>query len=217
MLAIAGGKGGSGKTTTALGLARALAAAGERPLVVDTDRDMPDLHLRTDVDRSPGIAALAAASSKGAGEALAKAAGCKPSPRLPGVDIVPCDATDAATLERTLASLAEASRPILLDCPAGAGPDAAAPLRAAERSILVSAPDRQSLTDTAKTAAMARALDAPPVCTALVRSTGRVDPAPVFECRRTYHLPPVSDEPLESARLRPAYDSIRDDIWGRNG
>src|SRR6056297_615748 len=57
MLAIAGGKGGCGKTTTAVGLARAFASLGADPLVVDADLDMPDLHHRTGVDREPGIAA----------------------------------------------------------------------------------------------------------------------------------------------------------------
>ncbi|ESS06245.1 MAG: CobQ/CobB/MinD/ParA nucleotide binding domain protein, partial [uncultured archaeon A07HB70] len=40
MLAIAGGAGGAGKTTTALGLARALPG---RVVVADADVDMPDL------------------------------------------------------------------------------------------------------------------------------------------------------------------------------
>ncbi|POG57234.1 nucleotide-binding protein, partial [Haloferax marisrubri] len=53
MLAIAGGKGGSGKTTTTLGLASAL----DGPvLAVDADRDMPNLHAMAGVER-PGDAA----------------------------------------------------------------------------------------------------------------------------------------------------------------
>ncbi|RDZ49114.1 CDP-4-dehydro-6-deoxy-D-gulose 4-reductase, partial [Haloferax sp. Atlit-10N] len=46
MLAIAGGKGGCGKTTIALGVGQALGTPTRPALVVDTDRDMPNLHRR---------------------------------------------------------------------------------------------------------------------------------------------------------------------------
>ncbi|ESP89504.1 nucleotide-binding protein, partial [Candidatus Halobonum tyrrellensis] len=49
MLAVTGGKGGTGKTTTTLGLARALDG---RTLAVDADWDLPDLHALAGVDRA---------------------------------------------------------------------------------------------------------------------------------------------------------------------
>lgn len=57
MLAIAGGKGGSGKTTTTACLARGLAGEGPPPIAVDGDCDMPDLHLVAGTCPRPGIGA----------------------------------------------------------------------------------------------------------------------------------------------------------------
>ncbi len=190
MLAIAGGKGGCGKTTTALGLARGLAELGRRPLVVDADLDMPDLHHRTDVARSPGLAA-AADSERPA--AVAQSAG-----RFPGVDVLPCGGTDLPTATTVFDRLTDRREPVVLDCPAGAGPDAVAPLRVAGRSVVVSTPRWRSLRDAAKTAAMARHLDAPPAAIVLVRSDGRVDPGPLFECEHVVHVPELPEPPLET-------------------
>ena len=190
MLAVAGGKGGCGKTTTAVGLARAFAALGADPLVVDADLDMPDLHHRTDVDREPGLAAAADSPTP---RALAQSAG-----RFPDIDVLPCVGTDTATAAALFERLWDDTGPVLLDCPAGASPTAAAPLRAADRTVVVSTPRERSLRDAAKTAAMARQLDAPPAAIVLVRSEGRVDPRPLLGRQPVVHVPEVSEPPLET-------------------
>jgi len=190
MLAIAGGKGGCGKTTTALGLARALARMGERPLVVEADLDMPDLHHRAETDRAPGIAA---AADSGRPREVAQ-----PSSRFPGVDVLPCLEATTDTAAALFDRLSACPGPVLLDCPAGAGPDAVAPLRTADRSVVVSTPRERSLRDAAKTAAMARHLDAPPALVVLVGSDGSVDPEPLFECQRAVHVPELPEPPLET-------------------
>jgi len=94
--------------------------------------------------------------------------------------------------------LQRSPRPVLLDCPAGAGPDAAVPLRAADRSVVVSTPEPQSLRDATKTAAMARQLDAPPAAVVLVRSDATVDPTPLVGCQRVVHVPELPKPPLET-------------------
>jgi len=190
MLAIAGGKGGCGKTTTALGLARGLARLGRRPLVVDADLDMPDLHHRAGVDRAPGLAAAA--------DSRRPASVARPASRFPDIDVLPCGDADTATAARAFDRLGDCSRPVLLDCPAGAGPDAVTPLRAADRSVVVSTPRERSLRDAAKTAAMARQLDATPAAVVLVRSDGTVEPGPLFDCGNVVHVPPLPQPPLET-------------------
>lgn len=149
MIAIAGGKGGSGKTTTALGLARAFARQGSDPLVVDCDVDMPDLHVRAGVDRDDGIDELSGSAS------IERA--CVRSRKLPGVRLLP--AGDRDNLDTALSKLTRWHGPVLLDCPPGVGPEAARPLRHADHAALVTTDRAQSISDTEVTARCAHELD----------------------------------------------------------
>jgi septum site-determining protein MinD len=82
--------------------------------------------------------------------------------------------------------------------------------------VLVATPDRQSLQDAAKTAAMARELDAPPVMTTLVRSRGVVDPDPLLEVPTTVHVPEVSLPPLEAKASKNRYRAVVTGLIERN-
>ncbi|MDQ2072527.1 CDP-4-dehydro-6-deoxy-D-gulose 4-reductase [Haloarcula sp. H-GB4] len=207
MLAIAGGKGGCGKTTIALGLGQVLGTPTKRSLVVDTDRDMPNLHRRAGVTPTPGIADITTSAEP--------TTVAQPAMTVENVEVLPCQSATEAAVDNAIDSLSRRACPVVLDCPAGAGPDAARPLRAADRTVLVSAPTRQSLTDTAKTAAMARALDAPPALTVLVGSDGSVDPSDLLSCSETIHVPSVS-KPLESDRAAAKYVEMANVLAKRN-
>ena len=214
MLAIAGGKGGCGKTTTAVGLARGLAALGTRPLVIDADLDMPDLHHRTGVERAPGIAAAVERDPR---------AVAQPGGRFPEIDVLPCCGADTATAAALFERLGDRrgdngtpDGPVLLDCPAGASADAAAPLRAADRTVLVSTPRERSLRDVAKTAATARELDAPPVAVVLVRSEGRVDPSELLGCDAVVHVPELPEPPLETEESAARHLQCAKSVTERN-
>lgn len=157
MLAIAGGKGGCGKTTTTLGLATALSRAPASsivdPLAVDVDWDMPNLHVLAGADREPTLTEV---RDSDASPPIVDGFQLLPAPRDP-----PRDHDAATTLLRTVNAAVDAERPVLLDCPAGAGPDAAVPLRVADAALLVAAPRSASLRNAAKTGAMARRLGTP--------------------------------------------------------
>nr|WP_240334601.1 P-loop NTPase [Halorussus sp. MSC15.2] len=131
MLAVAGGKGGAGKTTTTLGLAAALVRQRRSVLAADADREMPDLHAMAGVARDPGLDVVAA------GWPPRMVAGIADEP-VPGVGVIPAE-TGPPTADRTpsptgtpLARLRGCADAALFDCPAGAGPDAVAPLRTAD-------------------------------------------------------------------------------------
>lgn len=200
MLAIAGGKGGAGKTTTALGLARALDG---HVTVVDADTDMPDLHHLAGVDRDPTLAAV----SDGADPAAV----ARPWPGAPSASILPAPAgVDAdRDVAPALARLSEARGRVLVDCPGGAGPDAATALRAADATLLVSTRRPAALRDAAKTAEMARAVGADPVGAILTRSETAPDAAArLFGCPVLGTVPGVEPPVLPRASVRDAYARI---------
>ncbi len=198
MLAIAGGKGGCGKTTTALGLARALGRAGRTALAVDADREMPNLHALAGVPDEPSVTDVSATADP--------AAIAHQDPATAGVRILPAAGRDDSDAAQSLRHLSRCERRVLLDCPAGAGPDAADPLRVADRAIVVSLPTEESLRDAAKTAAMARALDTAVVAGAVVRT----DEIPESVNRllgtdAVVAVPDGGDDPLRSSATARAY------------
>ena len=203
MIAIAGGKGGAGKTTTTLGLARALARTDREVLAVDADRDMPNLHALAGVSRTPTLAAVEGNRERD------PAAVAYPDPTVSGVRVLPAptdgDALDAAALSR----LRRSSRRVLLDCPAGAGPDAAVPLRAADAALVVTLPTSESLRDAAKTAAMARALDVRVAGAVVTRTeTPPEGVGRLLEVDRVIAVPDGGDRPLLSSSTAGAYRRV---------
>jgi septum site-determining protein MinD len=185
MLAVAGGKGGAGRTTIALGVGLALARSGLDPVVLDADVDMPDLHVAAGTDREPTADRLAAGDSVGRVR--------NQSTAYPGVGVVP--AGRPGTVPAALRRVARWHGPVLVDCPAGAGRDLARPLRECDRSLLVTTDRPQAVEDTAKTAAVARSLSAPPVAV-LVRSTGGgADPGSPFRVP-VLEVPAVRSRPV---------------------
>lgn len=207
MLAVAGGKGGCGKTTTTACLARELAVRGDRPVVVDADVGLPDLHVVADCPAAPGLAALH--------DGAPTAAALHRSDSLPGVRAVPAGEGGCERVPGALARLADAGDPVLVDTPAGASRAVAAPLRAADATLLVSTPTERSLADAAKTAAVARELNAPVVGVVLTRSDGTVDPAHLLDCEAVFHVPPAR-RPVDDARVTKAYVDCACHVSRRN-
>ncbi|KDS92290.1 cell division inhibitor MinD [Halorubrum saccharovorum] len=208
MIAVAGGKGGSGKTTTTLGLARALSRRGAPVVAADADWDLPNLarlSSATNDERNP------AADAPTAIDAVQTEGEIRPDRRAPTVLAAPHEPEDADA-EQVLGALTEAvpdDTPILLDCPAGASPDAAAPLRVAEQCLLVTPLRRAALRDTAKTAALARQLNCHPVGTVAVRAESVPEGVgDLLGCPVLGRVPPAEPEPLSDSSVRSAYDAL---------
>ncbi|WP_276251900.1 DUF7125 family protein [Haloarcula rara] len=149
MIAIAGAKGGCGKTTTTLGLARAFDRAGRLSFVIDADQQLPNLHVAADIDREPTVATVEENNDAAAiAQPLpgATKAGVLPAP----LDSEMVDLADL--LDRFSTSAGEA----LVDCPAGAGPDVAGPIDAADRVVVVTTGTERSLTSAGKTIDLAK-------------------------------------------------------------
>ena len=158
ILAVAGGKGGVGKSTVALELGAELDA-----VVVDADLGMADLAAR----RGPDLHDVLA------GRAAPVEAVCEEGP----VRLLPCGRTlagaraaDATRLVGAAEAVADAYERVVIDCPAGMAADAGMPLLAADASVLVASPREFALADALRTRELARELDAGLAAVALNRT-----------------------------------------------
>lgn len=154
MIAIAGAKGGCGKTTVTLGLAKAFAAAGTPSIAVDADRQLPDLHTTAEVEREPTVAAL-----DGDTDVTAVA---KQVPGAPGVGVIPAQQSgENVDLRATLKQLDYDTVEVLVDSPSGAGPDVVEPLSAADQVLVVTTATERSVESARTTVDIARRIDVP--------------------------------------------------------
>ncbi|WP_152039662.1 MinD/ParA family ATP-binding protein [Salinigranum salinum] len=160
ILAVAGGKGGVGKSTVAYNLGATLDARGDgvspsdtsaRVVVVDADLGMADLPF----GRGPDLH-----------DVLAGRACPVEAVRVGPVHVLPCGRSLAGARAADLALLDDAMRAVereyghvIVDCPAGMRADAGVPLAVADAGLLVASPDRFALEDAVRTRELARELD----------------------------------------------------------
>jgi septum site-determining protein MinD len=154
--AIAGGKGGVGKTTTAANLAATLRATGRDVVLVDADLAMSNMQDTIGLDSQPtvhdvlaGSASLGAAIVEESTEAL----------DVPGtLDVLPGSAeldafatADPEGLTEIVDDLAREYDAIVLDTASGVTRETAVPISIADETIVVSTPAKASLLDAEKT------------------------------------------------------------------
>lgn len=183
IVAVAGGKGGVGKSTVALSLGGLLDG-----VVVDADLGMADLPQGRGPDLHDVLAGRATPD-----EAIR---------RVGSVDLLPCgrtiagaSAADPTRIVDVLTSIDTRYGPVVVDCPAGLSADVGLPFAAADRCVLVTVPDRLSLPDAIRTRALARVLDAD-VERVVLNRVG--DDPPVERVRQTFGTP-VSTIPESKA------------------
>ncbi|MFB6070491.1 MAG: MinD/ParA family protein [Halanaeroarchaeum sp.] len=192
MLAIAGGKGGVGKTTTTLGIGLALLARRRDPVLVDADVDAPNLHLVADVP-DDGVAALAEGAS------VEDAA--TPASRFGGVRVL--GSYPGAPVRRAIRGLTT-DRPVIVDSPPGASRDAVFPLRIADHAVVVTTPEPQAVRDAATTARVAATVGTPVVAWIVTRSA--TVPERVAAAAGSTPVVPVPATRSPALGARRAYD-----------
>ena len=166
--AVASAKGGVGKTTTAAGLATALAAAGESVVAVDGDVGSPALAATLGVE--PGATTLHDVLAGRAAPTTAVVDG--PA----GLRVVPGDpsleafaAADPTGLESVLTAFEDASS-VVVDTSAGLTHATARVLALADETLLVTTSDPRAVTATEKTRALTTRLGGHVAGTVLVRA-----------------------------------------------
>ncbi|SDQ18618.1 DUF7125 family protein [Natronobacterium texcoconense] len=201
MLAIAGAKGGCGKTTITLGLADAFARNGTPTVAVDADRQLPNLHVLADVDREPTIAELENATDI---DEITHS-----RTETDDVGVLPAaTTTQQIDLEAAIGRLRRSPKRVLVDCPSGAGPDAIEALEYADRVVVVATNTDRGLRGAGTTIDVAHRLDVPIAGIVINQSSGVTD---VLESKLEAPVLgtiPEHESPLTGPATREAFDDI---------
>ncbi|MEZ3114596.1 MinD/ParA family protein [Halobaculum sp. MBLA0147] len=218
MLAITGGKGGTGTTTTALGLGVALAGP---TLVVDGDWAVPDLHRLAGVTRHgddppPDSEALWRTATPASARHTRVNAGPDSPPddedtRSGGTRVLapPAD-TDATDRKAWFRGCRRTDARVLVDCPSGVGPPTATLLRIADGTIPVTTACAPAVRDTRKTTRAAAALGTPTVATVVTRARTVPPPLARADAGPSVTVPAVAAPVLQTPSVRAAYDGLAD-------
>lgn len=153
-IAVAGGKGGVGKTTTCINVASAAQMLGRETLVVETDLAMANVVDVLDVDvdptADPTMHDVLAGEAEPEEAIYAAPGGFDVLPS--GVSIDGYAATDAADLEAVVNGLEPDYDLVLLDSGAGVCYETVLPVAIADETILVTTPRAASVRNTTNTA-----------------------------------------------------------------
>ncbi len=153
VLAVAGAKGGVGKTTTAVNLGVALAGAGQTVAIVEMDLAMANVvdFLQFEPDHTLHDVLSGTVTTTDALYAVGERFHVLPA----GTELADFNAINVAALAPVVRSLRPAYDWVILDTAAGVSPETIYPLRIADEVLIVSTPRVASIRDAKKTIELA--------------------------------------------------------------
>ena len=157
VFAIAGGKGGVGKTTTTVNLARAFAAAGYDTVAVDADLGMANVGEALGVEHGLSVHEVLADEASVVDAVTSTAHGFDVVRGTQSLDAF-ADA-DPANFRAVVGPLRQRYDVVLLDTSAGLSHEVTVPLGLADKTVLVTTPDVVAIKDAAKTGQLAKRVD----------------------------------------------------------
>jgi len=150
---VAGGKGGVGKTTSAVNIAAAMEEAGYDTVIVDADLGMANLGAMLGVEPGHSIHGVLAGNSA-VSDALTDVQG--DITIIPGEQSLEAFAdADPSRLQKVINTLRNAYDLVLIDTGAGLSHETTVPLGLADGIILMTTPDDIAVGDAVKTAELA--------------------------------------------------------------
>ena len=170
---VAGGKGGVGKTTTAVNVAAAMEEEGYDIVVVDADLGMANLAAMLDVEPETSIHQIL-----GGGHAVSEALTDVQAALtiIPGEQSLEAFAdADPAKLKKVIKTLRNAYDVVLIDTGAGLSHETTVPLGLADGVVLITTPDDVAVGDATQTAELAERVDGNVIGTILNRTTTETD------------------------------------------
>jgi septum site-determining protein MinD len=190
---IAGGKGGVGKTTTAVNVGVALQDAGYDVVIVDADLGMANLAAMLGVEYDTSLHEVLAERAA-ISDTLTEGPG--------GVTLVPGEQSleafadaDPAKLRKVIKTLSNAYDVVLIDTGAGLSHEATVPLGLADSVLLVTTPDSVAIGDAEKTAQLSKRVDGEVIGAILTRAEG---PEDIDDVERAIERPLLAVIPEDS-------------------
>lgn len=173
VIAVTGGKGGVGKSTTTINLAVSLRMDGYAVVIVDTDLEMPNIVEMLGIEPTKTIHDVLTnrATTEEAIVELDDGFGVVPGdPTLAGFAGV-----DAGKLRSVVETLRETFDVVLLDTGAGLSYDDVMPLGLADEVLLVTSPDAAAVQNASRSEAFVRKLGQPLTGIVVTNATGPVE------------------------------------------